>query len=246
MKKLTPALTLVALVAALALAGTPSAYACGSPPPPQPPITVDFHEVCFDLDDPTKCMIKAWVTIHNYTTFGSSGNNFCSCALRKVPKIKKVLYARFVDPATGKRYPSFFFDDSAAVGANAGAAWGSGIYDGFLTPNICDAIPAGTPLDLMFDVLLEGGTMLPTWLPNIQINGLAATAEADASGNFIGHLGFVDNSPTPGNCLIQKNTRAFLNGAEFVHVQRTGDSTFLADLKACPFPAPDGEVPTAP
>ena len=215
------------LLVLMALGGTQAALACSSPPPPQPPITIDFHEVCFDLDDPTKCMIKAWITIHGYTTFGSGSGSFCSCALKKVPKIKEVRYARFYDPTTGLRFPAFAFDQDGNVSTNASVVAGGGSFGGFLTSSTCVGTPNGQPLDLMFEVVLEGGTMLETWAPQLQVPALVVTAQANPGGTFINHIGILDNNNN-GGCQVSGITRAFLNGAENLPVNRG-----TAELRAC-------------
>ncbi len=208
------------LLVLMAMGGVQTAVACSSPPPPQPPITIDFHEVCFDLQDPTKCMIKAWITIHGYTTFGSGSGSFCACALKQVPKIKEVRYARFYDPATGLRYPAFPFDSDGNVSTNASVIAGGGTFGGFLTSPTCVGTPTGQPLDLMFEVVLEGGTMLETWAPQLQVPALVVTAGSNPNGALIDHIGILNNNPQTGGCQVAGINRAFLNGAENLAADR--------------------------
>ena len=208
----------VTLVLALVI-GVPAAQACSSPPQP-PPITVVLHEQCFPIDDPTDCMLRGWITYHNYLSFGSSQGTFCSCALKKVGKIKKVLWAKFVDPKTGKRYPAWYFDPNAGITANAQQFLGvSNNIAGYLAET-CQDIPSNIPLDLMFEVVFQGDAKVASIASALNNSGpVLVTGEANAAGQFVaGHISVVPKTPT--SCLVQDKMTAYVGDALSVWAER--------------------------
>ncbi len=207
----------VTLVLALAF-GVPAAQACSSPPP-VPPITVQLHEQCFPIDDPTDCMLRGWITYHNYTTFGSTQNTFCSCALKKVGKIKKVLWVKFIDPITGKRYPAWYFDPDAGVTSNAQQFLGTGANIAGYRAETCEDVPTGTPLDLMLEVIFEGDAGIATIASALNNSGpVLVTGEVNKQGQYIGHVGVVPQKST--TCQVQNKMTAYVGDAISVWADR--------------------------
>lgn len=225
----------VTLVLALVI-GVPAAQACATPPPTVPPVTIQLHEQCFPINDPTDCMIRGWITYHNYTTFGTSTNTFCSCALKKVGKIKTVLWVKFIDPVTGKRYPSWTFDPNAGTTSNAAQFLGNGNIAGYLAETTKD-IPTGTNLDLMLEVIFEGDAGIAGIASALNNSGpVLVTGEADSNGNYIGHVGVVPQQPT--TCLVQDKMTAYVGDALSVWAER-GVEIDATSLVACDI---DGQI----
>ena len=214
------------------LFGVPAAQACSSPPP-VPPITIQFHEMCFPIDDPTDCMLRGWITIHDYTTFASSTNSLCACALSKVGKIKEVLWVKFVDPVTGERFPAWSFDADMGVTTDAEQYLNpSATIEGFLAQT-CENLPSGTTLDLMLEVLLEGDASIAEVANALNTSGpVVVTGEANSAGTFINHVMTVPSSG-PTTCRVASKTVAYLGDAPELLAARGDTSVNFQALQAC-------------
>lgn len=230
-----------AMVLGLAIVAAGPSEACTTPPVVPPEVVVELHEVCFPIDHPTHCMVRAWITLLNYSTFAEAEGQFCACGLDDVGPIKEVLYARLCDE-DGNKLAQFFFeqDDDATA---AITKFTNGTAQGFVAELVGD-VPGGQTVDLKFEVLLEGGT----WIDGEDVADdiLSGTSPAvvtggwnPATGELTGaHDGFVppeggyDCFPNGCPCFQTRNSNTvYLNGAEKTLARR--GLIDLADLKAC-------------
>ncbi len=223
------------LVLGVALFGAvPAAYACSSPPR-VPSITVVFHEICVPLNDPTDCMIRAWITVHNYTTFASSTSpgGFCACAFKKVGGIKSIEWVNFVDPTTGDRFPAWSFDGNANTAASAAQFLNtvSSNIDGFLAET-WGSVVKNTPLDLMFEVLLEKTTTIQQVTSALSASPAIVTGGASASGALIDHIATLPpKGPVP--CLVQSKSVAYVGVGAQTMIDRGLGATVSPNLISC-------------
>ena len=224
---------LVLVLGLVLLGAVPEAYACSSPPT-TPSITVELHEICVPLDDPTDCMIRAWITVHNYSTFGSSTSSggFCACAFNKIGGIKSVEWASLVDPATGERYPAWTFDSNSGVTQDAAQYLNTvaSNVDGYLAKT-CEDVPANTTLDLMFEVLLEKGTTIAQVSSALSSGGPAiVTGGASSGGVFLDH---VETFPKKTTCQVQSTSVAYIGEAVQTLTDRGLGDSIAPKLISC-------------
>ncbi len=225
------------LVLGLALFGAvPAAYACSSPPT-VPSITVVFHEICVPLDDPTDCMIRAWITVHNYSTFGASSGGaggFCACAFKKVGGIKSIEWVNFVDPRTGERFPAWSFDGNTNTAASAASFLNTvaSNVDGFLAET-CQDVPQNTPLDLMFEVLLKKNTTIAQVTAGLAGSPSIVTGAATAGGSFNGsHTATFPPKVSP-KCQVQSKSVAYVGAGAQTMIDRGQGASVSSNLISC-------------
>ncbi len=224
------------LVLGLALFGAvPEAYACSSPPV-VPSITVVFHEICVPLNDPTDCMIRAWITVHNYTTFGSSTSpgGFCACAFKKVGGIKSIEWVNFVDPTTGQRFPAWSFDQNTNTAASAASFLNTVAtnVDGFLAQT-CQNVPRNTPLDLMFEVLLKKNTTVAQVSSALAASPSIVTGGASAAGTLDDHVATLPPKGTEPTCSVQSKSVAYVGEGAQTMIDRGLGASVSSNLISC-------------
>lgn len=232
----------------LGIVVAPAAEAC-TQPPTNPPIVVELHEVCFPIDEPTHCMIRAWVSFLNYSTFAAGGNQLCGCALNQVGDIKDVLYARLCDSLTGDRVAEFVFDSDNGVTAGANALFSGADTQGFQAA-LSGAVANGQTVDLKFEVLLKAGDWVSAQnVANSIVNSpvpVAITGEVNQAGAFVDHVGFYPERTCAqgGVCTCQKasSNLVYVNGAEKI-LQTRGKLTDVQvrEFQACTLMAVDQE-----
>ncbi len=196
MKKQNLLVALLTLIAVALL--TPSlACACTAPDPQPPAVWVDNHGTCC-FDDGT-CITLLWIKFHNFTTFPSAPGTFCACGLTKVKGITAIRGAMVTDATTGELIKEFKFAANSGVSTSASRVLVGNDVQGFLA-KIGSDIPAGRKVDIAFEVTIDRGTNPDDVAAALTNAGGATlvTAEADASGRFVGHLGrwpAVDSHP---------------------------------------------------
>lgn len=184
--------SLVLCLAALAV--VPAAQACVQPQ--RPVAWIIPHEICCPWGG-GPCVIRVWVIIHGYTTFGAGPGQVCGAALTDGGPILAVNGASVNDADTGERIPGFSFNPNATTSSSAEQTLA-------LTPTTTDpdatqsaagfsadvsrTVTSGTNVDVMFDLEIDENTSLEELREYLESEGVVVTGEVDSTGEFTGHI----------------------------------------------------------
>ena len=156
-----------------------TAMACTQPPPSPPPIWIEFH------DNNT-----AWITIHDYRTFGGAPGQFCGCVLNNLGgRIVSVDEFQILLASTGEPLPGFEFHLDENVQASfQERSEGIEFISGFIS-NVSQEIESGLLVDLQFLVTVEPNvTASELETAFLEGEGAVGTSEVDDGGNIVeGH-----------------------------------------------------------